>query len=256
MKISHIVTNGCSFTFGDGLSDRATQSWPSALGKKLGVDVVNLARSGSGNDRICRRTYEYFYEDLKNDNHPLYVIMFSAINRQDRWLEDEQRFQIISPADTHDPVSRDFVYNSNKVVFYRQYMLYRLSLKNLFEAYNIPYIFYQSIDILENREQKDKMRKDITNILPNTYDILDKDVHWAGDASVITAEYPRTNCMHWGPEGNEAVAEHAYKKLNELYSNIEIEPNNQYVTDLDHIKQAEPYYSYLYNMSINDLHSR
>lgn len=246
MKISHIVTNGCSFTYGEGLDDRENEAWPFVLGNKLGVDVVNIARSGSGNDRIFRRTYEYFYEDIKNNNHPLYVIMFSAINRQDRWLEDQQQYQIISPAETHDPVSRDFVYNYNKVTFYRNYMMYRHALKNLFEAHNIPYIFYLAIEILENQDQKRKMQLDMTNLLPNQYQLFTNDVHYAGDASIVTAGHPRTKCMHWGPLGHEALANDAHNKINELYPNLEKIELTAHLTDLEYIELAEPNYKCLY----------
>lgn len=241
MKVSHIVTNGCSFTYGAGL-DKPTDAWPFVLGSKFGIDTVNIARSGSGNDRIFRRTYEYFYEDIRNNNHPLYVIMFSAINRQDRWLEDSKRYAIINPNDTHDPVSKDFVYNSNKVTFYRQYMLYRMALKNLFEAHNVPYIFYLAMEILENTEQKNKMMLDMTNLLPNQYDLFVNDTHYAGDASVIASVYPKTKCMHWGPLGQEAIADHAYNKINELYPNIQIESNKSYLSDSEYINLAEQWY--------------
>jgi hypothetical protein len=171
--------------------------------------------------------------------------MFSAINRQDRWVEDKQNYEVISPADVHDPVARDFVYNSNKKVFFRNYMLYRMALKNLFEAHNIPYIFYLSIEILEFLE-KNKMEIDMTNLLPNQYQLFANDIHYAGDANIITRDHPRTKCMHWGPLGHEALANHAYNKINELYPKLEKISGMEYLTDLNFIKLAEPSYRNFY----------
>ena len=53
-----LLTLGCSFTYGDELDDRMTQSWPSQLCKVNGWDLVNLAKSGGSNDRIIRTLLE------------------------------------------------------------------------------------------------------------------------------------------------------------------------------------------------------
>ena len=65
LEISHLVVNGCSFTYCQGLESPNTQGWPALLAKKLNVPVVNLAAPGSSNDGIYRRTYDYFYNDQK-----------------------------------------------------------------------------------------------------------------------------------------------------------------------------------------------
>lgn len=51
-----LVTNGCSCTRGEELTDPATQAWPVVLGKLLGVPHVNLAQDGSSNRRVVRST--------------------------------------------------------------------------------------------------------------------------------------------------------------------------------------------------------
>lgn len=63
-KLSRLVTFGDSFTFGHYLEDSETQAWPSVLGKKLNLDVVNKAEPGSSNVEILAEILNFdFVED-------------------------------------------------------------------------------------------------------------------------------------------------------------------------------------------------
>lgn len=251
-KISHIVANGCSFTHGAGLDSPYTQSWPCVLAKKMGIDCVNLARSGSGNDRIMRRTYEYFYEDIKNDNNPLYVIAFSGITRKDYWINKLQRYEIIDLGQKENNATLDYIENYDLYRFYREYMIHWLSLKNLFESHNIPYIFYMALDVFhEFKNEKIEIENELRNVLPNQLEIISNDEHYAGDASLVTFGYPTLPCGHWGIEANKKLADHAYDKITSLYD-IQINPTKQYLTNIDFMKQLEPHYMHHYN----DLHTK
>jgi hypothetical protein len=65
-----ILTLGDSWTYGTNSSDPSTLSWPAQLSKKYGVDVVNLARPGSSNQRAAR----IGIEELCRDSNYDYVI--------------------------------------------------------------------------------------------------------------------------------------------------------------------------------------
>ncbi len=71
-----IYTNGCSFTYGDELSNPLECSWPVILAKKLGADVYNDAVSGGTN-------YRTLYQTIKNTKHnyDLYVIAWTDYSR-------------------------------------------------------------------------------------------------------------------------------------------------------------------------------
>jgi len=56
-----LVALGCSYTFGVGLPEQDT--WPSLVGKALGLKVVNLAWGGQGAD-YCFRMAEYWLPRL------------------------------------------------------------------------------------------------------------------------------------------------------------------------------------------------
>ena len=62
-----ILTLGDSWTYGLNSSDPATMSWPAQLSRKYGVDVVNLARGGSSNQRAARIGIEELCRDANYD---------------------------------------------------------------------------------------------------------------------------------------------------------------------------------------------
>ena len=47
-----LLTNGCSWVNGAGLSNRETQRWSYHLAKKLNMEDVNLSSEGASNDTI------------------------------------------------------------------------------------------------------------------------------------------------------------------------------------------------------------
>jgi len=61
-----IYFNGCSFTYGDELSDPNKSSWPTLVANKLQADFLNDAVSGGTNQRTVYKTlcnknqYDYF----------------------------------------------------------------------------------------------------------------------------------------------------------------------------------------------------
>lgn len=227
IKISHIVTNGCSFTEGNGLSNK-DQAWPYKLAHRLGVDVVNIGKGGSANDTILRRTYEYFYEDIPNKNLPLYVIMFSSITRKERWLEGRKSYATYN---THqkDPGSVDYVLNFNMEYHYRRTMIIKSALTNLFKIHNVPHMYGLAIEALK-LEEKNSIQRSVSNRSPTHYSILKNDKNDLGDMSAVVEGLPLTPCMHWGEEAHGAVAHHIFNKIHENYGGVEVHKNKPYLT--------------------------
>ena len=85
MQVSHLVVNGCSWTYGSELDSPEEESWPKLVANKLGIPVVNLAIPGSGNDSILRRTSEYLFQNLAFNSKPLVIIAWSQITRREGW---------------------------------------------------------------------------------------------------------------------------------------------------------------------------
>ena len=62
-----ILTLGDSWTFGSESSDPTRMSWPAQMSAKYNVDVVNLARGGSSNQRAVRIGIEELCRDSRYD---------------------------------------------------------------------------------------------------------------------------------------------------------------------------------------------
>jgi Family of unknown function (DUF6071) len=94
-----LVTNGCSFTRGEELSDPSIEAWPFVLARLLGIpQVVNLARDGSSNRRIVRSTVACI--DRVREDHAvrpdevLMLIAWTQVSRHEyysarEWPEEE-----------------------------------------------------------------------------------------------------------------------------------------------------------------------
>ena len=107
--IKKIYTLGTSFTKGGGfefyskergkklkdsyshINEEKTQnnfSWPGQLQKiidnnKLDIEVINLAKSGCGNERLIRKTYETILDNSFKKEETLFLFEFSATGRKE-----------------------------------------------------------------------------------------------------------------------------------------------------------------------------
>ena len=107
--IKKIYTLGTSFTKGGGfefhlneygkkledlyshINEEKTQnnlSWPGQLQKiidnnKLDIEVINLSKSGCGNERLIRKTYETILDNSFKKEETLFLFEFSALGRKE-----------------------------------------------------------------------------------------------------------------------------------------------------------------------------
>ena len=79
-----LLANGCSHASGAELDESNTdfcyeKAWPKYLANLLDFKNVNLARSGSSNDRILRTTYSWISNYLSAEKNPanLFVVILS-----------------------------------------------------------------------------------------------------------------------------------------------------------------------------------
>ena len=72
-----LLTNGCSFTFGDELEDAVNERYSHHLSNMMDVDLSCIAKNASSNDRIFRTTMDALFS-----SEPDYVlIMWTAMQR-------------------------------------------------------------------------------------------------------------------------------------------------------------------------------
>jgi len=76
-----LLSDGCSWTWGDGLENHETQRWSYHLSKKLGVDDINMSERGSCNQSMVLRINDWFEKNTDKLNEIILVVGFTEISR-------------------------------------------------------------------------------------------------------------------------------------------------------------------------------
>ena len=224
MDITHLVVNGCSWTYCQGLDDPKTQGWPALVAKELGIPVVNIAVPGSGNDSICRRTHEYVYKNLPTESKPFFIIFWSQYWRREAWYEDGdygklREYRGVTPPWRKDKVQKFDEYstalmsNWNEEDFLRKTLLNKLSTMNLFKVHDIPYVMTDFGGKEVNLPMIGlDMKREIDNDRYNfTMDL---------ETEVAINNYPKLPCGHDGVEAQKETAKWLLRSINPLFNEI------------------------------------
>ena len=219
IEISHLVVNGCSFTYGQGLEDREQNNWPALLAKKLGVPVVNLANPGAGCDRIFRTTHEYFITDVKNNNHPFYIIAWSGALRREEYQIKYKGFYNVNLSDPVNLLSKAFIDNMDEKGMFsyekRKYV-YWSSVVSLFKAYNISYF---TTDYMPSTTYDEGV---VRSVSPDTYDYVINDPNKITDFNTLTNDFPKLPCGHDDQTAQNFLAEYCYDKIITKYETVAV----------------------------------
>lgn len=233
MEVSHLLVNGCSFAYGQGLSNPIDQSWSALVAKKLGVPLVNLSFPGSSNQSIRRRTYEYIFS-VTCVGHPLSITALTMYSRLEAW--HNQREDLVNHYATiqhhgrgikKDTYTKSYMSNYNEENFVRQTMIDTLALKSLFESKNIPYLI---ADYSGDEDMFLRLRdkKYIETIRKKCYDR-----HHMGSLCQLTSKLEKLPCGHDGDQAQEVVAKYVLGKIDDVYGNITpVNPQFDGVKDL------------------------
>ena len=97
-----MVTNGCSFTYGADLRDRAVSCWGRVVADELGARFVNLAAGGGSNRRLVRTTVEQLEDvaDRAGVSHAetLFIGMWTELPRWEVYDPAEPEYSALSDA--------------------------------------------------------------------------------------------------------------------------------------------------------------
>lgn len=245
IEISHLVVDGCSLAYCQGLENPHIDGWPALLAKKIGVPVVNLALGGASMDAIHRRQFDYFYESdkfYKQRNvyaKPFHIISLTYATRREEFFQEHytnhetNRYwgldlspdlkkleKIISSLDISPK-------NIPAYVEYAHFMnlnLYPMTLRKLHywdsirQLYQNKKINYAVIDYMPTLDPKVDLL-----LQANHYDVLESlynDVNYYGDVSVLTKDYPKLPCMHDGLEAQKVLCDYIYHKMINCYEEI------------------------------------
>ena len=222
-----MVVNGCSYTYGHGIADPIIDAWPSIIAKRLGVPLVNLALPGQGNTAIYRRTMQYFYKDLFNDNHPFYIHAYSQSTRREVYIAKTQQFRIVGGDISSEEVEREIILNSDDHYYclLQQDKLHRwASINHLLDAHNVPHLMSDYMP--ETAGKVCDFQEEYETILLNELALHPGKLQ---NFSEVTRDLKKTSCLHETVEGHRYLADYIWKQIEKRYDDIE-------VVDLPHAK--------------------
>ena len=115
-----LVTFGCSFTYGHGLSDcmaedgsngptASEQAWPSVLGKLTGMKVDNVSEPGSSNLMITKAIVDY----SKYTKDTVVVVMWSNNDRETIYKTGNEKLHML-PGFLDDTMPGTFWFDKDK----------------------------------------------------------------------------------------------------------------------------------------------
>ena len=256
-----LLAGGCSFTFGNELSDDdgktpSRKTWASHLSNAVGANYFCVAKGGLGNAGIARRVFNY----IANTKEECFVaVMWSFCSRYDwamprhRALEDT-RWATITPWDTEynqaevaeklagsEAVLEDFKkrreeYRETGVGAFAD-ALYRHAANR----YHETYLSWKSIVWLQNILEKKKITYLFT-LADNTLFYDEFTPLWEQDA-LMKAMYAEIDFSRWVSFGERMMGFNQWAVLNE-YPRATTHPLD--IAHTDAVKLMMPTFQKLY----------
>lgn len=226
LEVSHIVVNGCSWTYGQGLANPSKDAWPALLSKKLNIPIVNIAMPGSGNDSIFRRSSQYLFKNLPTNSKPLFIIAWSHIDREEAWNIHEGRYRGITCTDVNNLSLREKAYieNFNSYDRYLRSLSLKISMIAILNTFNIPYMIgdYENSakDFIEGEataSMKYQLREMVDFINNNT-------TVWKTPLIDYTLGVTKLPCGHEDVAGHRLICENLYNVVLNVYKDIRHTP--------------------------------
>jgi hypothetical protein len=208
-NFSHLVVNGCSLTYCEGLQYPLEEGWPKLLAEKLNVPLVNLATPGAGNDRIVRTTVEHLYNNpLPN---PLYVVAFSHSSRREEFYKHLDNHKLISvhnkSMDNLTPYEVGYLQNFDTLVHSKTKTRLWLSLVNTFKANNIKYL---TTDFIPDSLAEIENLKQSYSLL---WDEINNDDNRITDLEQLTRNIHKLPCGHEDYPAMPVLANYIHEEI-------------------------------------------
>ena len=211
--MARLLTVGDSFTYGEELAE-LTSAWPFLLSNKLGFEVTNLAKPGSGNTRMVRHCVEQV------NNYDIAIIAWSHFARIE--MADENGFYDLWPGGGTLPhkqyspwrweIIDYFSRHHNDDYLYRQYLLNIVLLQNFLKSNNKRYIMLDSFGNHQVNARTTDKNKDLLDQIDSRYYVGWPDntmMEWTYGCEIG----PRG---HFLEDGHIRVAEKIYQRMEQL----------------------------------------
>ena len=220
IQISHLVVNGCSWTYGDELTDPVNQSWAGLLSQHLKLPIVNLADRGHSNPAIFRRTAEYLFKNSSTGSKPFVIVAWTQNARDEGWFEYCKGYRTIRSPDVIknlQPKEKGWLHDFNIEDHFRRSLLHKVNMINLLTALDIPFIignyensdndFFQKDDVNGTKTLFKEML-DYVNNHPNV---------WKTPLIDFAKDCKKMPNGHEGPDGHQMIFEQVLKFFKEVY---------------------------------------
>jgi hypothetical protein len=208
-NFSHLVVNGCSLTVCAGLDNPAEQGWPKLIADKLGIPLINLAKSGSGNDYILRTTVEHVY---KNPLHnPLYIVAFSHSSRREEYCAEIKTYDQLhinyKPFNELTYYEKGYALNYDPIDRVKVKINLWLGVVNTLRANKISYLTTDYIP--ELTQDIDELSKSYGELIT----AVNNDPNRLVDFEFLTRGMPKLPCGHEDLPAMQILADYTYKEI-------------------------------------------
>ena len=147
-QINRIVVSGCSFTYGDELADRESETWIAQLAQSFNVKHINLAFSGMGNEHISRSIVDYFALNPTHVQDSFVIPCFSNYSRVEfphRNIHGKPWTTIPNSIIESEFTKMFFETYYNWEYYYTRYLRIIIGLQHTFKAWDIPYLMCEGV---------------------------------------------------------------------------------------------------------------
>jgi hypothetical protein len=138
-----LLTVGCSFTYGEELTNPESQSWSALLAEEFKYELTNLGKCGGSNDYIFRTAVEYTVDE----RYDLIIVQWTEPSRVEVWNECKN-----APVNVSANPNGEFIvdhllpwvkayykYSYNEQFAFRNWAVKILTLQHYFNSINQPY---------------------------------------------------------------------------------------------------------------------
>ena len=216
-KLKYLYANGDSWMAGDGVEEKphevqGTKRCSKLLSDKLGLIEINESTSGGSNDRMVRRTIEWFDYNTDKWDEVLVVLGFTTPHRMEYWEPDEKWVGWNAHSFNEFIVSEpDKKWWEKYVTLFLHDVNVNYTLKNqillltsFFDSNNIKYLMFFSWGI-EIEEFKDFKTINKKYIISETFkDYIENKI---GPKKALT------KCDHSSVDGHKIWSEKLYEEL-------------------------------------------
>jgi len=229
-----ILSGGCSFTYGNELSDDtgknySSKTWAARLNDTVAGNYFCVAKGGLGNSGIARRVFDYVAN--RKEEKIIVVVMWTFLSRYDWAMArnsnlERTRWATITPWDTNlrQKEVENTIGHSEPVMdeFKKRQHLYRETgigpfadslYKYAANQYHEAYLSWKSIVWLQNILEKKKIPYMFTLADNSLFYNDKKPIH--KEDSLLTALYNEIDFTRWFSFGERMMGFNQWAKMNE-----------------------------------------